>query len=90
MWHTIFHITWGVTGGSLFALFITVSVITFIAVFDGFIILIATDWFDVSGFYLSCWDTVGNLLDFPTVRSCIFQLFFLSKWKDLRHFAMTW
>lgn len=44
------------TGGSQFALFITVNVvITFIAIFDGIIILIAlaTDWFDVSGFYLS-------------------------------------
>lgn len=55
-WHTLFHITLGVTGGSQFALFITVNVvITFIAIFDGIIILIAlaTDWFDVSGFYLS-------------------------------------
>lgn len=52
MWHTIFHITLGVTRGSQFALFITVNVITFLAIFDGVIILIAlaTDWFDVSGF----------------------------------------
>lgn len=52
-WYTIFHITLGVTGGSQFALFIIVNVdITFIAIFDGIIILIAllTDWFDVSGF----------------------------------------
>lgn len=44
------------TGGSPFALFITINVvITSIAIFDGIIILIAlaTDWFDVSGFYLS-------------------------------------
>lgn len=49
------------TGGSPFALFITVNVvITFIAIFDGIIILIAlaTDWFDVSGFYLSFFGTV--------------------------------
>lgn len=53
----------GVTGGSRFALFITVNiVITYIAIFDGIIILIAlaTDWFDVSGFYLSYRDNVGN------------------------------
>lgn len=61
MWRTIFHITLCVTGGSQFALFITVNVvITFIAIFDGIIILIAlaTDWFDVSGFYLSFLGTV--------------------------------
>lgn len=55
-WHTIFHITLGVTGGSQFALFIMVNVVlTFLAIFYGIIILIAlaTDWFDVSGFYLS-------------------------------------
>lgn len=52
VWHTIFHISLGGTDGSQFALFITVNVITFIAIFDGIIILIAlaTDWFDVSGF----------------------------------------
>lgn len=69
-WHTIFHITLGGTGGSQFALFITVNIrITFIAIFDGIIILIAleTDWFDVSGFYRSFFfkDGVGNFLDFP-------------------------
>lgn len=54
--HTIFHITLGVTGGSQFELFITLNVvITFIAIFaDGIILIaLATDWFDVSGFYLS-------------------------------------
>lgn len=52
--HTIF--TLGVTGGSRFELFITLNVvITFIAIFaDGIILIaLATDWFDVSGFYLS-------------------------------------
>lgn len=61
---TIFHITLGVTGGSQFALFITVNVVnTFIAIFDGIIILIAlaTDWFDVSGFYLSFLGQCGEL-----------------------------
>lgn len=76
---TIFHITLGVTGGSQFALFITVNVvITFIAIFDGIIILIAlaTDWFDVSGFYLSFWDSVENFLDFPKCKEFIYFSFF--------------
>ena len=73
------------TGGSPFALFITINVvITSIAIFDGIIILIAlaTDWFDVSGFYLSFFfffvgDSVAKLFKtFPNVRSYIFQLFF--------------
>lgn len=79
MWHTIFHITLGVTGGSQFALFITVNVvITFIAIFDGIIILIAlaTDWFDVSGFYLSFWDGVENFLDFPKCKELYISAFF--------------
>lgn len=61
MWYTIFHITLGVTGGSQFALFIIINVvITFLAIFDGIIILIALapDWFDVSGFYHSFFGTV--------------------------------
>lgn len=84
-WHTIFHITLGVTGGSQFALFIIVNiVITFIAIFDGIIIRIAlsADWFDVSDFHLSFWDSVGRFLHFQNVRSYIFLLFFLSKWKS--------
>lgn len=84
-WHTIFHITLGVTGGSQFALFIIVNiVITFIAIFDGIIIRIAlsADWFDVSDFHLSFWDSVGRFLHFQDVRSYIFLLFFLSKWKS--------
>lgn len=52
MWQTIFHIT-SVTGYSQFGLFIKVNVITLTAIFDGMFILIETDWFDVSGFYLS-------------------------------------
>lgn len=43
-----------------------------IDIFDGFM-LFATDWFDVSGFYLRCQTPWGNLLRwFPVVRSCIF------------------
>lgn len=85
-WHTIFHIPLGVTGGSQFALFITVNVvITFIAIFDGIIILIAlaTDWFDVSGFYLSFWDSVENFLDFPKCKELYISAFFLSEWKSI-------
>lgn len=55
---------WVLTGGTQVALFITVNVVvTFIAIFDGIIILIAlaTDWFDVSGFYLSFWGQCGQL-----------------------------
>lgn len=76
---TIIHITLGVTGGSQFALFITVNVvITFIAIFDGLIILnaLATDWFDVSGFYLSFWDSVENFLDLPKCKDFISFSFF--------------
>lgn len=73
--HTIFHITLGVTGGSQFALFIIVNIVlTFIAVFESIIIRIAlaADWFDVSDFHLSFWDSVGRLLHFQNVRSYIF------------------
>lgn len=83
-WHTIFHITLGVTGGSQFALFIIVIVITFIAMFDGIIILIALaiDWFDVSDFYLGFWDSVGKFLDFPKYKELYVSAFFLSKCKS--------
>lgn len=77
---------WVLTGGSQFALFITVNVvITFIAIFDGIIILIAlaTDWFDVSGFYLSFWDSVENFLDFPNCKELYISAFFLSEWRSV-------
>ena len=87
MWHTIFHITLGVTGGSQFALFITVNVvITFIAIFDGIIILIAlaTDWFDVSGFYLSFLGPCGELFRlFPKCKELYISAFFLSEWESI-------
>lgn len=74
------------TGGSQFALFITVNVVlTFLAVFDGIIIIfiaLATDWFDVSGFYLIYLrDSVENFLDFPKCKELNISAFFLSEWK---------
>lgn len=72
----------GVTSGSYFSLFITVNVVTtFIAIFDGIIILIAlaTDWLDVSGFYLSCWDsTVQALFRLSQCKELYISAFFLS------------
>lgn len=54
-----------VTGCSQFALFITVNVITFLAVFDGIILIaFATDWFDVSGFLSQFYYSVRIVLDF--------------------------
>lgn len=66
------------TGGSQFSLFITVIVVfTFIALFGGIILFaLATDWFDVSGL-ISVFGTVWKIfLDYPNVRSYVFQLFF--------------
>lgn len=81
---------WVLTGGSQFALFITVNVvITFLAIFDGIIILfaLATDWFDVSGFYLSFWDSVENFLDLPKCKELCISAFFLSEWKKYLTFC---
>lgn len=49
--------------------------------FDGIIILIAlsADWFDVSGFNLSFWDSAGNFLDFLKCKELYISAFFLSE-----------
>lgn len=82
----IFHITWGVTVGFhdlhyLLPLLLLSQLLLYLMVLLSF--TLATGWFDLSGFYFSCW---GNVLDYlPSARRNIYMwgYFFLSKWKLL-------
>lgn len=75
----------GVTGGSYFSLFITVNVVTtFIAIFDGIIILIAQIGL-MSVVFISVVGTVqcGKLFRLSQCKELYISAFFLSKWKSI-------